>query len=185
MLIIFLKKFLNEGGIVMPKVCIILGSNSDKSIVMESGMLNVFNEIKVSWELSVISAHRNHHELQKYCREKVDEIDCFIGVAGMAAALPGAIVSIIGDEKVVIGVPLKSDILDGLDALYSMVRMPSGRPVAVCGIGKSGLYNAAILACQIIALSDPVVRGAFQKFCAAYKKPVEINILSSKYVQEE
>ncbi len=170
----------------MSQVVIILGSESDLGIVKESKMLEVLDEIGVSWELSIISAHRNSEELQNYCMEKYKypcrgradkdkDAEVFIGVAGMAAALPGVIASHVRCCPV-IGVPLvSSDIPSGLDALYSMVRMPAGVPVAVPGIGKPGLYNAALLACQIIALNSKKP----EKICGALLMICRVNQLSS------
>lgn len=98
----------------------------------------------------------------------------FVGVAGMAAALPGAITSHTGAVYPVIGVSLVSEVLDGQDALYSIVRMPPGMPVAVPGIGKSGLKNATLLACQIVV----AVRSRLVGFLAARQKPVHLTRLS-------
>lgn len=117
----------------MAQVVIILGSESDQKIVKESQMVDLFEAVGISYEVAIISAHRNLQELTNYCVKTQEEgAQVYIGVAGMAAALPGAIASHIR-WRPVIGVPLSSDILQGLDALLSMVRMPSGIPVAVPG----------------------------------------------------
>lgn len=165
----------------MAEVVIILGSKSDRQIVEESGMLDILNESGVDWELSVISAHRNPKELANYCREKVDEAFVFIGVASMSAALPGSIAAYTQGKKLVIGVPLPSpEFPDAMDALLSMVRMPSGRPVAVVGIGKAGLRNAAILACQVIALGDSEMGDRFFQMMDKTNPPAQIALMSSE-----
>ncbi len=163
----------------MSQVVVILGSKSDMTIVEESEILGVLSEIGVSWKLSIISAHRNPADLKTYCKEEGKETVVFIAAAGMAAHLAGAIASHIR-HRLVIGVPLISEVLDGQDALFSMVRMPSGIPVAVPGIGKSGLYNAAILACQIVAIGDKTVEDGLGRFLLKNRKPAQFDILSSK-----
>lgn len=164
-----------------PDIAVIVGSESDIKIVEESELPTFFDKVGVLWELSVISAHRNNQALTDYCLQRRDT-KVFIGIAGMAAALPGTIASIFESEKIVIGVPLLSEAFDGLDALLSMVRMPPGVPVLVPGIGKPGLRNAAIAACQIVALTDANVLHAFLftlQQIRNLKKP-QIGILGSK-----
>ena len=164
----------------MPDVCIILGSDNDLKAVEESEMLNTLRVIGVSYELSVISAHRHPEELRQYVREQVDGGTLvFIGIAGMAAHLAGAIAAWSYGHRPVIGVPLVAEELQGLDALLSMVRMPPGRPVLVTGIGKSGLQNAAIAACQILALKEPWVAERLPQYFKANTKPVEWRIHQS------
>lgn len=165
----------------MPRVVVILGSESDRKSVDESRMLNLFSEVGVSWELSIISSHRNPSELQEYCaRMEAVGAAVFIGIAGMSAALPGMIAAYTGMRRPVIGVPLGSDILNGHDALYAMVRMPPGVPVAVCGIGKSGLVNAALYACQIVALIEPSVGHGLKLYLKANAKPAQIAVQKGK-----
>ncbi len=136
-------------------VAIIIGSKSDQRSVESSGMLAVLDKCHLSWQVCVISAHRHPTELTQYCNDRLATGTLvFIGVGGMSAALPGAIAAQVGDMRPVIGVALSADgLLGGLDALLSMVRMPAGTPVAVTGIDKAGLYNAAKLAAQIIAIN--------------------------------
>lgn len=167
----------------MYKVAVILGSESDAEVVRDSKMLEVLKEVGIPYQVSIISSHRNPQELAKYCAEAVQGgIKVFIAVAGMAAALPGVIASYIlsetpdSCERVVIGVPLISDIPGGLDALLSMVRLPSGIPVAVSGIGKAGLHNAAILACQILAQGDSEIQNALCATVLRHKKYPKIGI---------
>lgn len=141
--------------ITRESVEIILGSESDLKIANASGMFGVFNECGVGYELSIISAHRNREELAKRCKVILIEknIKVVIAAASMAAVLPGDIAAEMKFALPVIGVPLPSkEFPDALDALLAMVRMPAGCPVIVAGIGKAGLKNAAITACQILGL---------------------------------
>ena len=125
-------------------VAIVLGSKSDLDKVRQSKLLTTLDGVGITWELSVISAHRNPAALCNFVVERRDHTLVFIGIAGMAAALPGAIASWVSGLVPVLGVALSSSVLDGLDALLSEARMPSGCPVAVCGIDQAGLDNAAI-----------------------------------------
>jgi len=177
----------------MAQIEIIVGSKkTDTPMIEESKMLDVLNEIGVSWRLTANSAHRHPDHLGDFV------IDCikngtkvFIGVASMAAALPGAIASFINPcnsklgviNVVVIGVALSSDeFKNGLDALLAMTRMPPGVPVLAAGIGKSGCYNAAITACQIISIFDVSIHAktwSLVKKIRESKKP-EIGYRQSK-----
>ncbi|RLG36310.1 5-(carboxyamino)imidazole ribonucleotide mutase [Methanosarcinales archaeon] len=131
----------------MSKVSVILGSERDMHVAER--VVNVLEREQISYELKVISAHRQPEELDRYLRERSDEISVFIAIAGLSAALPGVIAS--KTNKVVIGVPVSGPLL-GLDALLSMVQMPSGVPVAVVGIDNG--ENAAILAAKILKLKE-------------------------------
>ena len=128
----------------MVSTAIVMGSKSDQSIADK--VKNKLDEFKISYEVRVLSAHRNPSELVKYV--KSSDADIFIAIAGLAAHLPGAIASI--TSKPVIGVPISSK-LGGLDALLSIVQMPKGVPVACVGIDNG--ENAAILAYRILSLS--------------------------------
>ena len=127
----------------MSEVAVILGSESDMPIAER--VVKVLEREGVSYELKVISAHRQPEELDRYLREKSEEVSVFIAIAGLSAALPGVIAS--KTDKVVIGVPVSGKLL-GLDALLSMVQMPAGVPVAVVGIDNG--ENAALLALRIL-----------------------------------
>ena len=129
----------------MSEVAVILGSESDMPIAKR--VVNVLEREGVSYELKVISAHRQPEELDRYLREKSEEVSVFIAIAGLSAALPGMIAS--KTDKVVIGVPVSGKLM-GLDALLSMVQMPAGVPVAVVGIDNG--ENAALLALRILNL---------------------------------
>lgn len=128
----------------MPLVAVIMGSKSDQKIADK--VTNKLDELKISYEVKILSAHRNPDELAKYV--KSSNVEIFIAIAGLAAHLPGVIASI--TTKPVIGVPVSSKI-GGLDALLSIVQMPKGVPVACVGIDNG--ENAAILAHKILSLS--------------------------------
>ena len=130
-----------------PLVSIIMGSTSDLPI-MEKAM-TFLNDRKIPFEVNAISAHRTPDAVEEFAKTAKDRgIKVIIAAAGMAAALPGVIAA--STPLPVIGVPIKGSLLDGMDALYSI--MPPGIPLATVGI--NGAMNAAILAMQIIALSD-------------------------------
>ena len=128
----------------MVDVAIIMGSNSDRHIA--EGAIEILESNNVSYDIRVISAHRNPEELDKYLKDS--DADIFIAIAGLSAALSGVIAS--KTNKVVIGVPVSSK-LGGLDALLSTVQMPKGVPVASVGIDNS--VNAALMAVRILNLS--------------------------------
>ncbi len=130
----------------MDKIAVILGSESDRAIA--GNVVKVLDEHKISYEVKVISAHRDPDELDRYLKESEEEVDVIIAIAGLSAALPGVIAS--KTKKPVIGVPVSGKLL-GMDALLSMVQMPPGVPVAVVGIDNG--ENAALLALRIIELT--------------------------------
>jgi 5-(carboxyamino)imidazole ribonucleotide mutase len=112
-----------------------------------------------------LSAHRQGEALSAYVRE-AESRGCkvFIAMAGMAAHLPGVVASL--TARPVLGVPLKGGVLDGLDALLSVVQMPKGVPVGCLAVGKAGARNAAILAAQILAVSDAALASRVERFRA-------------------
>ncbi|MFB0563185.1 MAG: 5-(carboxyamino)imidazole ribonucleotide mutase [Candidatus Lokiarchaeia archaeon] len=124
-------------------VAVIMGSESDREIAMKA--VEVLESSNIPYEVKVLSAHRNPKDLERYISETESKV--FIAIAGLAAHLPGFIAS--RTEKPVIGVPVSSK-LGGLDALLSIVQMPSGVPVACVGIDNA--RNAAFLALRILKL---------------------------------
>jgi len=128
----------------MVEVAIIMGSDSDRHIA--KGAIEILESNNVSYDIQVISAHRNPEGLDKYLKESDAKV--FIAIAGLSAALSGVIAS--KTDKVVLGVPVSSK-LGGLDALLSTVQMPRGVPVASVGIDNS--TNAALMAVRILNLS--------------------------------
>ena len=135
--------------IFMKKVGIIMGSVSDLPVVQKT--IDALTSLDVPYEAHVYSAHRTPEEAANFAREaKKNGFGVIIAAAGMAAHLAGAIAA--STTLPVIGIPCKSNTLDGIDALLSTVQMPSGIPVATVAIG--GGVNAALLAAEILALSD-------------------------------
>ena len=135
----------------MDFVSIIMGSKSDYKVMQEC--IEVLKRFGVKYEVLISSAHRSPQRTKDYVREAESKgAKVFIGAAGMAAHLAGAIASM--TTKPVIGVPLAGGALDGLDALLSTAQMPSGMPVGTLAIGKAGAINAAYLAMQILSLLD-------------------------------
>ena len=134
----------------MKKVGIIMGSDSDLPIVQKG--IDMLKELEIPFEVHVYSAHRTPDQARDFARSaRENGFGVLIGAAGMAAHLAGAIAA--NTTLPVIGIPCKGPVLDGLDALLSTVQMPSGIPVATVAI--NGAANAALLAAQILAVSDP------------------------------
>ncbi|MGL5440511.1 MAG: 5-(carboxyamino)imidazole ribonucleotide mutase [Filifactoraceae bacterium] len=140
------------------KVSIIIGSVSDFDKVKSA--CDFLKEMEVDFDLRALSAHRTSEELESYIGKVEIEVDLFIAAAGKAAHLPGVIAS--KTLKPVIGIPIKSSATEGMDALLSIVQMPPGVPVATVAI--DGAKNAAILACQILALKYDCVEAKMRSF---------------------
>jgi len=149
-----------------PLVSIIMGSTSDYP-VMEAAA-KMLDELEIPFEINALSAHRTPEEVGAFAREAEQRgIRVIIAAAGMAAHLPGVIASM--TILPVIGVPIKAS-LEGLDSLLAIVQMPPGIPVATVGINAS--QNAAILAAQMIALSDEKTAGKLKKHKTSLKKKI-------------
>ena len=134
-----------------PIVSIIMGSTSDLPVLEKAAQF--FDEMAIPFEMNALSAHRTPQEVEQFAREAQGRgIKVIIAAAGMAAALPGVIAA--NTTLPVIGVPVKG-MLDGLDAMLSIIQMPPGIPVATVAIGGGG--NAALLAAQMLAISDAAV----------------------------
>jgi phosphoribosylaminoimidazole carboxylase PurE protein len=144
-----------------------MGSDSDLDVLRET--IKVLDDIGIAHEVVVASAHRAPEQTRRYAtRAERRGIRVLIAGAGGAAALPGFLASL--SPLPIIGVPINSTPLSGLDSLLSMVQMPKGVPVATMAVGKWGAANAGILAAQILALGDAGVRkrlAAFRKTMAA------------------
>lgn len=146
-----------------PKVAVVLGSDSDLPVIRE--MLDLLKEFGVAYEVTISSAHRSPARTHHYAVElEARGVQVVIACAGAAAHLAGVIAA----ETIlpVIGVPIDSSPLQGLDALLSTSMMPAGIPVATMGIGKMGAANAAVLAAQILARGD----AALAERLRAYKR---------------
>jgi len=138
-----------------------MGSKSDAEAVQST--LDVLKELSIDYEVSVISAHRNPEKARQYgLAARSKGIEVIIAAAGGAAHLPGVLAS--WTTLPVIGVPLASSELKGIDALYSIVQMPAGIPVASVAIGTAGAKNAAYLAAEILGLKYDKIREAYEKY---------------------
>ena len=143
------------------RVAVIMGSRSDAEVM--AACEEYLQHFDIPYEAKVLSAHRNPEKLRQYVTElPARGVRVVIAAAGMAAHLPGVIAAHV--TLPVIGVPLAASGLGGLDALLSIVQMPSGIPVATVSIGKAGAANAAVLAAEILALNDPGLREKLATF---------------------
>ena len=146
----------------MRKVGIIMGSDSDLPVVQKA--IDMLKDLQIPFEVHVYSAHRTPDEARDFARSaRENGFGVLIGAAGMAAHLAGAIAA--NTTLPVIGIPCKGPVLDGLDALLSTVQMPSGIPVATVAI--NGAANAALLAAQILAVSDQALADKLDELRAA------------------
>lgn len=153
-----------------PKVAIVLGSDSDYSVIQD--MVRILNEFEIPHEVTVSSAHRSPDRTHRYAVTLEDRgIQVVIACAGAAAHLAGVLAS--HTILPVIGVPIDSGPLTGIDALLSTSMMPAGVPVATMGIGKAGASNAAVLAAQILARSDPDLVGRLKEYKKQLAEKVE------------
>jgi 5-(carboxyamino)imidazole ribonucleotide mutase len=154
-------------------VAVICGSRSDLPAL--KGCFDVLDSYGITWEASVISAHRQPDALRAHVSEAESRgIRLFIGAAGLAAHLPGVLASM--TARPVIGVPLDAGALGGADALYSIVQMPPGVPVAAVAIGSAGAKNAAHLAARILALADADVAARIDQFRGEQAAAAEVGI---------
>lgn len=152
---------------MQPRVSIIMGSTSDLPVMEKAAKF--LDEWEIPFELVALSAHRTPAEVEQFATTAKERgVEVIIAGAGMAAALPGVIAA--NTTIPVIGVPIKGSVLDGVDALYSILQMPPGIPVATVAI--NGAMNAAILAVQMMALADPVLADKL----VAYKQSLKNKI---------
>ncbi len=146
-----------------PIIAIIMGSQSDWATMKHTTL--ILEELGVPYEAKIISAHRTPARLSKYAESARERgLKVLIAGAGMAAALPGVAAAL--TPLPVLGVPMDGKVMGGLDALLAMSQMPAGIPVGTLAIGKAGAINSGILAASIIALNDPKVAAALDKFRA-------------------
>jgi len=137
-----------------------MGSKSDSEVMR--GTLDNLQKLGIEYEVNVISAHRTPQKAQEYAQSAEERgIEVIIAGAGLAAHLPGVLAS--WTTLPVIGVPLAAGSLQGKDALYSIVQMPPGIPVACVAIGSHGAKNAAFLAAQILGIKYEEIRQAYRK----------------------
>jgi len=162
-----------------PLVGIIMGSDSDLAVMQEAA--KVLKQFEIPYEIGVYSAHRSPHRTLEYVRSARERgLKVIIAGAGSSAHLAG--VTAAETTLPVIGIPIDSSPLSGLDSLLSTVQMPPGVPVATMGVGNSGATNAAVFAVQILALGDERLAGRL----AEYKDQLEKSVAEkSKKIQEE
>ena len=144
-----------------PLVGIIMGSQSDWPVLVHAA--ETLDSLGVPHETRILSAHRTPERLNEYAAGARDRgLKVIIAGAGMAAALPGAAAAL--TPLPVLGVPMETKVMGGLDSLLSMVQMPRGIPVGTLAIGKAGAVNAALLAAAILALGDDKIAAALDEW---------------------
>lgn len=160
----------------LPSISVIMGSDSDLPIMKET--ISVLEEFLIPYEVNILSAHRSPEETAIFAKNAVKRgIKVIIAGAGGAAHLAGVVASFF--PLIVIGVPILTPTLNGIDSLYSIVQMPSGVPVATVGI--NGSKNAGLLAVQIMAVTDKKLQSQLLE----YKKKLAENVLiKSKKIQK-
>ncbi len=152
----------------MPQVGIVMGSDSDLKVMSKAAAM--LEKLDIDYEMTIISAHREPDEFYEWAKAAEGKgIKVIIAGAGMAAALPGMCAALF--PMPVIGVPLSGSKLDGQDALYSIVQMPPGIPVATVAI--DGGMNAAILAAKILAVSDEALLKKLKEYSGELKESVQ------------
>ncbi len=156
----------------MNKVAVVMGSKSDLESVKQT--MNVLEEFEIDYEVKILSAHRTPDETLAYARGLYDRgFKVVIAAAGGAAHLAGVIAGC--QSLPVIGIPMQTKTLDGLDSLLSIVQMPSGVPVATVAIGNAGCKNAAVLAATIIGAFDHDMHAKI----VAYKEKMRKTVLET------
>lgn len=145
----------------MPLVSVVMGSKSDTETVQP--MLDALKQLGIEYEVNIISAHRTPEKARQHgLAARGRGIEVIIAAAGAAAHLPGVLAS--WTTLPVIGVPLAGSELKGIDALYSIVQMPAGIPVACMAVGSSGAKNAAYMAAAILSLKHDDIKKAYEKY---------------------
>ena len=144
-----------------PLVGIIIGSQSDLDVMRNAS--ETLDDLGIANEMKILSAHRNPEQVNEYAATARQRgLKVIIAGAGMAAALPGVVAA--QTPLPVLGVPMETRVMGGIDSLLSMAQMPGGIPVGTLAIGKTGAKNAALLAAAILALSDEGVAGRLDAF---------------------
>ena len=144
-----------------PLVGIIIGSQSDLDVMRNAS--ETLDDLGIANEIKILSAHRNPEQVNEYATTARQRgLKVIIAGAGMAAALPGVVAA--QTPLPVLGVPMETRVMGGIDSLLSMAQMPGGIPVGTLAIGKAGAKNAALLAAAILALSDEGVAGRLDAF---------------------
>jgi 5-(carboxyamino)imidazole ribonucleotide mutase len=168
-----------------PRVGIIMGSDSDLPIMQESA--SILDDLEIPYEITIVSAHRTPERMYGYAKTALDKgLQVIIAGAGGSAHLPGMVASM--TPLPVIGIPVKTKTMDGLDSLLSIVQMPPGIPVATVAV--NGAKNAGLLAAKIIGSSDPTVQKRLLKYQSyleesVLKKVEKLNELGFKNYLEK
>ena len=150
------------------KIAIVMGSQSDLSTMKDCA--KILKSLKINFDLKIVSAHRTPKRLYEFAKKSETSYSVIIAGAGGSAHLPGMIASL--TTVPVIGVPVESKKLKGLDSLLSMVQMPKGIPVGTVAIGKDGAINAAIYAASILGITDKKIKNSLLKFRIKQTKSV-------------
>ena len=141
------------------KIAIVMGSQSDYSTMKDC--VKILRSLKISFDLKIVSAHRTPKRLYEFAKKSETSYSVIIAGAGGSAHLPGMIASL--TTVPVIGVPVESKKLKGLDSLLSIVQMPKGIPVGTVAIGKDGAINAALYAASILGITDKKIKNSLLK----------------------
>ena len=151
------------------KIAIVMGSQSDYSTMKDC--VKILRSLKISFDVKIISAHRTPKRLYEFAEKSERSYSVIIAGAGGSAHLPGMIASL--TTVPVIGVPVESKKLKGLDSLLSIVQMPKGIPVGTVAIGKDGAINAALYAASILGIADKKVKNSLLKLRIKQSKSVK------------
>ena len=151
------------------KIAIVMGSQSDFSTMKDCA--KILKSLKISFDLNIISAHRTPKRLYDFAKKSEKSYSVIIAGAGGSAHLPGMIASL--TTVPVIGVPIESKKLKGLDSLLSIVQMPKGIPVGTVAIGKDGAINAALYAASILGITDKKIKNSLLKLRIKQTKSVK------------
>ena len=151
------------------KIAIVMGSQSDFSTMKDC--VKILKSLKISFDLKIVSAHRTPKRLYDFAKKSEKSYSVIIAGAGGSAHLPGMIASL--TTVPVIGVPIESKKLKGLDSLLSIVQMPKGIPVGTVAIGKDGAINAALYAASILGITDKIIKNSLLKLRIKQTKSVK------------
>ena len=151
------------------KIAIVMGSQSDFSTMKDC--VKILKNLKISFDLKIVSAHRTPKRLYEFAKKSEKSYSVIIAGAGGSAHLPGMIASL--TTVPVIGVPIESKKLKGLDSLLSIVQMPKGIPVGTVAIGKDGAINAALYAASILGITDRKIKNSLLKLRIKQSKSVK------------
>ena len=151
------------------KIAIVMGSQSDYSTMKDC--VKILMSLKISFDLKIVSAHRTPKRLYEFAKKSETSYSTIIAGAGGSAHLPGMIASL--TTVPVIGVPVESKKLKGLDSLLSIVQMPKGIPVGTVALGKDGAINAALYAASILGITDKKIKNSLLKLRIKQTKSVK------------